>query len=102
MVPLAASVHVLSNPPPFLPLPPIPIGIVVGAYSPLANPSLGSADDPNPLKDPVVKEIAKKHSVSAAQVSPATSVTISFKLSCTAGLHSISPSQGNGGHSEIS
>eukprot|EP00731_Ephydatia_muelleri_P031599 Em0023g106a len=43
-------------------------GIVVGAYSPLANPSLGSADDPNPLKDPVVKEIAKKHSVSAAQV----------------------------------
>ena len=46
------------------------IGIVFEAYSPLGNPArrIINPTQPMVLEDPVIKEIASKHSVSAAQV----------------------------------
>ena len=45
-------------------------GIVFEAYSPLGNPArpVQNPDDPNPLLEPVVKEIAAKHAATPAQV----------------------------------
>ncbi|KAL5456974.1 hypothetical protein EMCRGX_G034203 [Ephydatia muelleri] len=45
-------------------------GIVFEAYSPLGNPArpVQNSDDPNPLLEPVVKEIAAKHAATPAQV----------------------------------
>ena len=45
-------------------------GIVLEAYSPLGNPArpMKSDDDPADMDDPVIKEIAKKHNASPAQV----------------------------------
>ena len=46
-------------------------GIVLEAYSPLGNPArpFVVAEDPVVMEDPAIKELAAKHSVSAAQVS---------------------------------
>ena len=45
-------------------------GIVFEAYSPLGNPTrpIKSDDDPADMDDSVIKEIAKKHNASPAQV----------------------------------
>lgn len=46
------------------------LGICLEAYSPLGCPARPSKEDSDPvvLEDPVIKEIAEKHSVSPAQV----------------------------------
>ena len=72
-------VYITQHPPlphPNTPTPPhycnvfYSLGIVFEAYTPLGNPArpVQRPDDPNPLLEPIVKEIAAKHAATPAQV----------------------------------